>query len=288
MNIMGQGENNPSDQQENFMQNIQDMVTGLLKNEIDKMQKSEMDKQLGGADQSVPDAGADAAAPAMDITDIKKIVSSVQKFLDNVNMMIAQLEGGNTAYTSDEGKFLDAYLNTADNILEMAAFSTKDNLTGLSNRHGFDSRLILEWNRASREKSPLSLLLFEIDGFIQGAEGREQNNDILVAIAKSLEHTIKRSTDYIAHWSDEGFAALLPITGVEGAMIVAERIRNEIENLDIPHIRKNGGKITAFIGISVQKPEQNEQAIDFINKAIDALKKAHEGQDRIVLDYIEN
>ena len=288
-NAMEQGVVESSAPQDNFMQGIQDMITGLLKNEIDKMQKTEMDKQFGKVEQDTPGDGGDPSSPpAMDITDIKKIVGSVQKFLDNINMMISQLEGGNTAYTSDEDKFLDAYMATADNILEMAAFSTKDSLTGLSNRHGFDSRLILEWNRAAREKTPLSLLILGVDVISEGSGEQSLNKDALVAIAKILESTIKRSTDYVARWSDDEFAALLPITDAGGAMIVAERIRAEIESLYSPCISENGGKKTVFIGVSVQTPGQNEQPADFVNKAHSARIKAREsGQNKVLLDGSE-
>jgi len=272
--------------QDNFMHGIQDMITDLLKNEIEKMQKTEMDKQFGKAEQdTLDDGGEPSLPPAMDITEIKKIVGSVQKFLDNINMMITQLEGGNTAYISDEDKFLDAYMTTADNILEMAAFSTKDSLTGLSNRHGFDSRFILEWNRAAREKTPLSLLILGVDAFREGSDEHLLNKDVLVAIAKTLESTIKRSTDYVARWSDDAFAALLPITGADGTMIVAERICAEIESLRIPSISEKGGKVTAFIGVSVQTPGQNEQPAEFVNKAHSSLIKAREsGQNIVVFD----
>ena len=285
-NSMEQGAVESSAPQDNFIQGIQGMITGLIKSEIDKMQKSETDKQLGNAAPNTPDlSGIDSLPPAMDITDIKEIVSSVQRFLDNVNMMIAHLEGGNTAHISDKNVFMDAYMTTADNILEMAAFSTKDSLTGLSNRHGFDSRLVLEWNRAAREKTPLSLLILGVDGDCESSNGHPHNDEVLVATAKTLEHTIKRSTDYIARLSDDKFAALLPVTNADGAMIVAERIRAEIESLSIPCISDNGGKITAFIGASVQTPEHNDQLADFVNSANNALMKAREpGQKTIVFD----
>jgi diguanylate cyclase (GGDEF)-like protein len=285
-NAREQGATEAPAHQEHFIQGIQDMIFNLIKKEIDKMQNSEMDKQLGSVTPSNPgDGGPGPSAAPMNLVEIKKVVSTVQRFLDNTNMIIEHLEDGSTDRNHDEDEFLDDYMTTADNILEMAAFSTKDNLTGLSNRHGFSSRLILEWNRAAREQSPLSLLIFSVDGLGQGAKGLQKSKTVLQAISKTLEQSIKRATDTIARWSDNEFAALLPVTDTDGATIVAERIRMEIENLSAPGAGESDGGITSSIGVSVQLPGQNERPADLINKAQSALKKAREaGQNKIVFD----
>ena len=276
---------NPSDQQDDVMQNIQNMIGNLLKNAIEKVQQTEMSSQLGTA---APDSASDSAGSLlqtqMDITEIKNIVNTMQKFLDNISTMIAQLESGNLEYGLDNDKFLDDYIDTADNIFEIAAFSMKDDLTGLSNKYGFDNRIILEWNRAAREKTPLSLIIIGVDAISESTIERSPNKDILVAIAQTLESTIKRSTDYIARWSDDEFAALLPITGADGATIVAERICTVIEGMDSPCIVENSAKLMAFVGVCVQTPEQNEQPTDFVNNAHNAVIKAREpGQNSIII-----
>ena len=190
--------------------------------------------------------------------------------------MIHQLETGSTEYSQDGDKLLDDYIDTAANIFEIAAFSMKDNLTGVSNRYAFDNRLVLEWNRAVRDKSTLSLLLISIDALkdFKGKHGQHKVDLLMQAVAKTLEQSIKRSTDFIARLDDE-FAIILPITDSDGARIVAERIHNEIEKMEVQC--PDGGqciKVTVCVGVCVHMPAYEEQINDYISKANDTLKQA--------------
>jgi len=290
---------NPENQQDDIMHNIQDMIGNLMKSAIEKAQKTEMSEQLGSAAQAAAnesetgEPGETSAASLMqaqmDITEIKKIVYTMQKFLDSISSMISQLESGTVEYSKDNDKFLDDYIDTADNIFEIAAFSMKDNVTGLSNRYGFDNRLVLECSRAARDKSTLSLLLIRIDGYksYKDAYGNQQGDALLQTAAKTLKESIKRATDFIARLDDD-FAVILPLTIADGTKIVAERILREIENMIIPFADEDrqAGKISVRIGVRVQMPSHNEQAAEFLLKAQNALKKACEAGDdtRIVID----
>jgi len=257
----------------NIMQGIQDMIGDLLKNAVDKMQKTEIKKQLG--DTSI-DTQDEAGLPAqMGIAEVKGFVTVMQKFIDNVNVVIDQLETGSSDQGGTDDQFLDGYMATADNVLEIAAFSMKDPLTGLSNRYGFDNRLILEWNRATRDKSALSLVIFGVDGF-EECEDLEARDNLLKVVSETLEKSIKRTTDFMARWSDNEFAALLPITGADGVAIVAKRISAEIGEKEIPCITKPGGKTSVSIGACVHTPEPGEKPVDFVTRAHDSYKKAKE------------
>jgi len=269
----------PAAEPENIMQHIQDMIGDLLQNAVGKLHKTDTHEQIGGAHPQ-DEKGIEQPAQ-MNLTEIKTFIDVMQKFIDNVSVMVLQLETGSTEHGSADDKFIDGYMATADNILEMAAFSMKDALTGLSNRYGFDNRLILEWNRATRDKNALSLVIFCVDGF-EGI-GKSEQEDMLKAVSSKLEDTIKRTTDFIARWSDEEFAVLLPITEEVGASIVAERIRVEIGNMDISGIAKKNGKLPISIGIYAHTPEPTEKPAEFINNAYKALKKAKETEgDAIV------
>ena len=257
-----------------IMQHIQDMIGDLLSNAVNKMHKTEMGEKLG----ETPAGESDQPDPSaqMGIAEIKNFVGVMQKFIDNVNVMVLQLETGSSKPGETDDKFLEGYMATADNILEIAAFSAKDKVTGLSNRYGFDNRLILEWNRAARDKSTLGLVIFGIDAY-SDFEDNKKHEDLLKIVSETLEKSIKRSTDFIARWSDDdGFAALLPITDKPGVTIVAERISTEIGNINIPGVLKDGARITVSIGVNVHQPEPYEQPADFINNTHDAYIKAKE------------
>jgi len=263
----------------NIMQHIQDMIGDLLKNTVEKAQKTEVSEKLG-----VTPAAGDIkdSAPQMDIAEIKSFVSVMQKFIDNVNVMVLQLETGSINPGDTDEAFLDGYMATADNVLEIAAFSMKDTLTGLSNRSGFDNRLILEWNRAKRDKSALSLVIFDVDGF-DSSGNTIARDELLKAVSETLNCSIKRTTDFIARWGDNEFAALLPITNTGGATIVAERIRTEVENITIPGIVEESGKLSVSIGVCVQTPEPHELPADIIKTAYDAFSKAKEAEGNSII-----
>jgi len=257
----------------NIMQHIQDMIGDLLQNAVGKMHNADSESQLGGA--PTDKANVDELSTEMGIEDIKNFVDVMQKFIDNVRVMVVGLETGGLEPGSTDDKFLEGYMATADNVLEIAAFTSKDPLTGLSNRYGFDNRLILEWNRAVRDKMALSLVIFSVDS-IKTIEDTKTHDDLMKTISDTLVNSIKRTTDFIARWSDSEFAALLPITEDVGASIVAERIRIDIGGMDIPGIAKIEGKTPVSIGVCVHTPEPGEQPVDIINDAHRAYKEAKE------------
>ena len=270
---MSENNNQNAAESGDIMQHIQDMIGGLLQNAVGKMQKADTESQLGGVSADRTDV--DDLSAQMGIEDIKNFVDVMQKFIDNVRVMIVGLETGGLEPGSTDEKFLEGYMATADNVLEIAAFTSKDPLTGLSNKYGFDNRLILEWNRAVRDKMALSLVIFSVDG-IKAIKDSEKHDELMKTISDTLENSIKRTTDFIARWSDSEFAALLPITEDVGASIVAERIRIEIGGMDIPGIAKIEGKTPVSIGVCVHTPEPGEQPVDIINDAHRAYKEAKE------------
>jgi len=263
-----------------IMQHIQGMIGGILKNAVEKMHTEQHSKILGGTHKGVVAQKEEQAQ--MGIPEIKNFVVVMQKFIDNVNIMIAQLESGSTETGSTDDKFIEGYMATADNVLEIAAFSMKDTVTGLSNRNGFENRLILEWNRATRDKSSIGLVIFGVDNFDDCCES-DRRDELMKGIAETLESSVKRSTDFIARWHEDEFAVLLPITDDTGVKIVAERILNEFGELSTPCMAEKGCKALLSIGVCTHKPEVSEKPVDFINKAHDAYEKAKEADGNSVI-----
>ncbi|MCL2663303.1 MAG: GGDEF domain-containing protein [Oscillospiraceae bacterium] len=265
---------------EDIMQAIQNMIGDLLKNAVDKMQTSEAGEKLGGVPADLSEKNTSAAQ--MDISEIKSFVRFMQKFIDNINVMIRHLETGDVKPGETDEKFIEDYMATADTILEIAAFSTKDNLTGFSNRYGFDNRIVLEWNRACRDKSTLGIMVFGVDGF-SGQEDKAKHDEMINDVAQMLNKSIKRSTDFISRWSDDEFAILLPITDVKGSSTVAERILAEITALNIPGTPEKGGKATVSMGVNVYAPEFGDQPVEFIDKAYSCYVKSKESSKSTIV-----
>ena len=115
--------------------------------------------------------------------------------------------------------------------VELAVLATTDGLTGLANRRMFDRQLEIEWLRAAREKSPVSLLLVDVDQFkaYNDIYGHQAGDECLRIIAKALSGVACRPRDLVARYGGEEIAVLLPDTDDAGAAEVAEKIRAQVE-----------------------------------------------------------
>jgi diguanylate cyclase (GGDEF)-like protein len=115
--------------------------------------------------------------------------------------------------------------------------SALDGLTNIPNRRRFDEIYIHEWNRALRNKSPLSLLFIDIDHFknYNDAYGHLVGDDCLKAVARVLQASLGRTADFLARFGGEEFIILLPETGENGCRHLAEAIRVAVEKRNIEH-----------------------------------------------------
>jgi diguanylate cyclase (GGDEF)-like protein len=159
-----------------------------------------------------------------------------------------------------------------------------DQLTDIPNRRSFDERLPLEWGRAIRVKTPISILILDLDHFknYNDTYGHLQGDRALQAVAKMFMRELKRSGDIVARWGGEEFAILLSNTDFEGAMDVAERIREKVAVLPIPHIDGSNSKMTVSVGVNSIIPTVNNSLEDFIHNADMALYVAkREGRNRV-------
>jgi diguanylate cyclase (GGDEF)-like protein/PAS domain S-box-containing protein len=142
----------------------------------------------------------------------------------------------------------NARLEEANEKLE--ALAGTDELTGLINRRGFEEHLARELDRAARRKSPLSLLLLDVDWFKNYNDefGHLAGDEVLHRLALLLRSQA-RSSDIVARFGGEEFAVILPDTPGEGALVLAERFRETIEAAPWP-----GRPMTASFGISTWNP----------------------------------
>ncbi|MCL2411053.1 MAG: diguanylate cyclase [Treponema sp.] len=144
-----------------------------------------------------------------------------------------------------------------------------DQLTNIPNRRGFDNRLQIEWNHAIREKTPISILMMDIDNFkyLNDTYGHQWGDIVLQKTAEVFLSSLKRSGDLVARWGGEEFVVLLPNTPQSGAIDIAERIRVNLENTMIPYTSDQVLKITISIGVNSLIPLQSTSVSDFISDA---------------------
>jgi diguanylate cyclase (GGDEF)-like protein len=160
-----------------------------------------------------------------------------------------------------------------------------DQLTEIPNRRSFDERLFLEWNQAIREKTPISILVMDVDKFkyYNDTYGHQQGDVVLKTVAKVFSQSIRRPADFVARWGGEEFTVLLPNTVAGGAMEVAETIRAAVENTVILCADGTETKVTISIGVFTQIPEQSCTIDTFITNADEALYTAKRtGRNKVV------
>ncbi|MDP3702348.1 MAG: diguanylate cyclase [Hylemonella sp.] len=128
-----------------------------------------------------------------------------------------------------------------------------DGLTTLHNRRYFDQQLELEWARSVRQDTALSLILVDVDYFKRYNDhyGHQAGDDCLREIAALLKTSFKRGTDIVARYGGEEFVCLLPDTGHEDAMRLAEEIAKRVRERALPHAKSDvAAAVTVSLGVA--------------------------------------
>ncbi len=165
---------------------------------------------------------------------------------------------------------------------DLVRLAAIDGLTEILNRRSFMERSSMELKRAFRHHTPTSLLMIDIDHFknVNDTYGHHVGDEVLRSLARRLAGELRRE-DLLGRIGGEEFAALLPQTGMEGALLAAERLRLAVENMSIPcdgwEIR-----ITVSIGAGLQEEERVQDLERLLKRADRALYAAKQnGRNRV-------
>jgi two-component system, chemotaxis family, sensor kinase Cph1 len=167
---------------------------------------------------------------------------------------------------------------------KLAALASTDGLTAIANRRAFNDRLLAEWARAGRSSKSLSLVILDLDFFKQYNDhyGHVMGDECLKQVARVLQDR-GRSADLVARIGGEEFSLLLPDTDIEGAMLVAETARSNVEGLRLEHAKSPVGVVTASFGVATATDLSTETARDLMQAADKALYEAKgSGRNRVV------
>ncbi len=155
--------------------------------------------------------------------------------------------------------------------------SLVDPLTDVANRRSFDETLERVWRGGARHDFPVSLIMIDIDFFklFNDELGHPAGDACLRRVASGLAGALKRADDFLARYGGEEFVVILARTDLEGAAVVAERLRRSIENLGIFHPASPAGpSVTISQGVACQMPAAWLTAASVVAAADQALYEA--------------
>ena len=138
-------------------------------------------------------------------------------------------------------------VNQAHLFAHMQQQALTDALTGCYNRRQFELQLERDLHLATRMRQPLSLIMLDLDNFkqINDQAGHEAGDVALCKLAENLRAEL-RAVDSAARFGGDEFVIILPQADTDGALLVAERLRQRIEEIYVPGF----GQVTSSFGIS--------------------------------------
>lgn len=165
---------------------------------------------------------------------------------------------------------------------KLQELSETDALTGLKNRAYFDIAIKEEIARAQRNKSTMTVLIADLDHFknINDTLGHSAGDFCLKHFASVFDSRLTRAIDIACRYGGEEFVAILPETDMEGALKVAEKIREGLEN---SHIEFEGKPIdlSVSIGVYATTTLHTSSANDWVSKADEALYHAKTRRNQV-------
>jgi diguanylate cyclase (GGDEF)-like protein len=210
------------------------------------------------------------------------------------SLNIQQQYLGNISFTRKQ-RFSEAELAQIEKLLSILVYPLRnalnyrdalnqalcDPLTGLGNRGALESSLEYQWQMAQRYEQDLGVLMIDIDFFknINDTYGHDIGDSVIKHVAESIK-IITRQTDMVFRYGGEEFLVLLNKTTTLGSSIIAERIRENIENLKI--VDNNGQliRVTASVGgTHLRAGLSKNQLVKEADKALYIAKES--GRNRV-------
>ncbi len=174
----------------------------------------------------------------------------------------------------NERKHVEHELREAYRLMETMA--GLDALTGIANRRRFDEYLGKEWRRGLRDRSPLSIILIDVDLFkeFNDAFGHLRGDQCLKEMVEAVLEVVTRPGDLVTRYGGEEFAIILPNTPIEGAVTLAHEVADAVRGRKLPHPQSPTGYVTISAGCAAVVPSHGAQPCVLIELADGALYQA--------------
>jgi len=218
---------------------------------------------------------------------------AVPVLFDNALLGIINIESAQVGFFDDEDRrlievvanYLAIALSHISSQVDLREQAIRDPLTGMYNRHYFNSIIASELSRSDRYKHPLSLMMVDIDGFraVNNRMGHLMGDEVLQNVARMLEDNVRDSDRVIRYGGDE-FLVLMPETDGQGdSQLVQDRLRQEIGSiLEGTDADKLGIHLGLSIGLYSRRPSDNktlEEILEEVDQRMYADKRAR-NEDR--------
>jgi diguanylate cyclase (GGDEF)-like protein len=172
--------------------------------------------------------------------------------------------------------------------LRLQYLTAVDGLTQIANRRSLDMTLATEWQRSLRKREPIGLVMIDVDHFklFNDTYGHQAGDECLRGVAGALKEFARRPGDIAARYGGEEFVLVLSNATAQQAQLVAERVRDRIMELAIPHQRSSHGSVTASFGVASMVPGAHHSGPEALLLAADqALYRAKElGRNRVMVN----
>lgn len=175
---------------------------------------------------------------------------------------------------------LETQLGNMNRSLDLA--TRIDAMTGLANRRAIMEKISQEFSRAQRHHRSASIVLADLDAFkeVNDRYSYSTGDDVLVEVARVLRGCV-RSEDICSRWGGQEFLLLLPETPLEGALAVANKIRESLD-MTVFSANRHGIHLTASLGVCEYRSGQN--IMESIKQAEQALHQAKQaGKNRAMV-----
>ena len=203
--------------------------------------------------------------------------------------MLAQQEALDIQRTANEAleiRVVERTRELEDLNRKLQELSDTDQLTGLKNRRYLNGYIQKEFARAERYRSTIAILIIDVDHFksVNDNYGHLAGDDCLQEIANRIQQEMLRPNDLATRYGGEEFCVILPAITAEGALTVAERIRERIE-MTPTQTRAKPISITVSVGVFVGVPQVGESAPQLFDRADAALYEAKQNGRNQVQSY---